>query len=61
MATIKKLRQDGQDQPDSRKRPAKRDTEPQLTADPADFEDDDEVGPEGGYGGSGPDQSRQRQ
>jgi hypothetical protein len=32
--------------------------DPQLEAEPADFVDDDEVGPQGGYGGSGPDQMR---
>ncbi len=35
-----------------------RSEEPGLGADPADFDEDDEVGPQGGYGGTGPDQSR---
>jgi hypothetical protein len=30
----------------------------QHDTEPADFSDDDEVGPQGGYGGSGPDQGR---
>jgi hypothetical protein len=59
MTTIKKPRQD--DQPDGRKRAMPHDAEPQLEAEPADFADDEEVGPEGGYGGSGPDQGRQKQ
>ena len=32
--------------------------DPQFEAEPADFVDDDEVGPQGGYGGAGPDQGR---
>ena len=35
-----------------------RSEEPSLGADQADFDDDDEVGPQGGYGGTGSDQSR---
>ena len=32
--------------------------DPELEVEPADLVDDDEVGPQGGYGGSGPDQSK---
>ncbi len=54
MTIPKKPRPDNMERPESGS-PA---DQPQLQADPADFEEDDEVGPQGGYGGTGPDQSR---
>ena len=54
MTIPKKPRPDKMDRPESGS-PV---DQPQLQADPADFEEDDEVGPQGGYGGTGPDQSR---
>ena len=44
--------------PDRRRGSKPQADDPQIEAEPADFIEDDEVGPQGGYGGSGPDQSR---
>jgi hypothetical protein len=59
MTVPKKPQPDDRDRPESAPgMPGSPFDEAELRADPADFEEDDEVGPQGGYGGTGPDQSR---
>jgi hypothetical protein len=59
MTPAGKAREGRRDEAQERRRATKPQADdPQPEVEPADFIEDDEVGPHGGYGGSGPDQSR---